>query len=160
MALYALEGHDEGKDTVTGGKPLRRAVKGRKRGNKRTPAEGATLRGVKLGEGLPNLTAMQSEIEDMMDVLLGRVEPEVDMGTITLMEVADAYFARAMEMTYLLQQGEREGTVLKGSSHYKFRTGELRTFTEIAKRAADLGSRRLTEEQLRVEQERLGRESR
>lgn len=145
---------------MTERKPLRRAVKGQKKGRRRAPSEGATLRGVKLGEGLPNLTAMQSEIEDMMDILLGRVEPTVDMGTITLMEVADAYYARAMEMTYLLQQGEREGTVLKGSAHYRFRTGELRTFTDIAKRAADLGSRRLTEEQLRVEQERLGRESR
>lgn len=145
---------------MTDHKPLRKAVRGRKRGKRRTPSEGHTLRGVVLGEGLPNLPAMQAEIEDMMDILLGRVEPPVDMGTITLMEVSDAYFSRAMEMTYLLQKGEREGTVLKGSSHYKFRTGELRTFTEIAKRAADLGSRRLSEEQLRFEQSRLGRESR
>lgn len=144
---------------MTASKPLRKAVRGRKKGKRRTPADGVTLRGIKLGDGLPSLPMMQSEIEDMMDVLLGRTEPEVDMGTITLMEVADAYFARAMEMTYLLQQGEREGTVLKGSAHYRFRTGELRTFTEIAKRAADLGSRRLSEETLRFEQERLGRES-
>lgn len=144
---------------MTGSKPLRKPLRGQKKGIRRTPSEGATLRGVKLGEGLPNLTVMQSEIADMMDILLGREAPPVDMGTITLMEVADAYFARAMEMTYLLQQGEREGTVLKGSAHYKFRTGELRTFTEIAKRAADLGSRRLTASQMEMEQERLGRES-
>lgn len=141
-------------------KPVRKAIRGGKKGTRRTPAESHTLRGMRLGDGLPSLPNMQSEIEDMMDVLLGRTAPPVDMGTITLMEVADAYFARLMEMTYLIQKGEREGTILKGSSHYKFRTGELRTVTEIAKRASDLGSRRLTEEGLRFEQERQGRESR
>jgi hypothetical protein len=64
-----------------------------------------------------------------------------------------------MEMTMLLQRGEREGTITKGGAHYKFRTGELRTFCEIAKRAADLGSRRLTEETLHFDKERYGRES-
>ena len=99
-----------------------------------------------------------AELADMTDVLLGREDPPVD-GVLSLMEVADAYFARAMELTMLIQQMEREGTVLKGSSHYKFRTGELRTFAEMAKRAADLGSRRLTEENLKFEKSRTGRES-
>lgn len=94
----------------------------------------------------------------MTDVLLGREDPPVD-GVLSLMEVADAYYARAMELTMLIQQMEREGTVLKGSSHYKFRTGELRTFSEMAKRAADLGSRRLTDDSLRFEKARTGRES-
>ena len=95
----------------------------------------------------------------MTDVLLGREEPPIDAGHLTLYEVSDAYYARAAELTMLLQQAEREGTVLKGSSHYKFRTGELRTFLEMAKRAADLGSRRLTYESLRMEAIMLGRES-
>ena len=92
----------------------------------------------------------------MTDVLLGREEPPIDAGHLTLYEVSDAYYARAAELTMLLQQAEREGTVLKGSSHYKFRTGELRTFLELAKRSADLGSRRITYESMLLEAERTG----
>lgn len=69
------------------------------------------------------------------------------------------YFARASEMTMLIQAAEREGRVLKGTPMYHFRTGELRTFLELAKRAADLGSRRLTQEQLTFEQAIYGRDS-
>lgn len=96
----------------------------------------------------------------MMDVLLGRVPPPVDLGVSTLMEVADAYFARASEIEMLIHQLEREGKVLRGTALYKFRTGELRTFQEVAKRAADLGSRRITMEQLRMQREWTGRDSR
>lgn len=102
---------------------------------------------------------MMEEVQDMTDVLLGRAQPPIQSGILTLMEVADGYFARASELTMLIQQGEREGTILKGSAHYKFRTGELRTFMEMAKRATDLGSRRVTAESLRIETERTGRES-
>ena len=118
------------------------------------------LRAVPLGAGVPSLTVMASEIQDMTDVLLGRVAPPIDAGHLTLMEVADAYYARAAELTMLLQRAEREGQVTKGSAHYKFRTGELRTFLEMAKRSADLGSRRLTHESLMIEAIMLGRESR
>lgn len=108
---------------------------------------------------MPPIPKMIEELQDMTDVLLGRKKPPKDFGTLTLMEVADAYFARASEMTMLIQQAEREGTVLKGSNAYRFRTGELRTFMEMAKRAADLGSRRLTQEQMVLEAQRTGRES-
>ena len=37
---------------------------------------------------------------------------------------------------------------MRGSPLYKFRTGELRSFLDLSKRAAELGSRRLTQEQL------------
>lgn len=117
------------------------------------------LRAVPLGEGVPPITSMVEELQDMTDVLLGRIEPPIDAGHLTLMEVADAYFARASEMTMLLQKAEREGTITKGSSHYRFRTGELRTFLELARRASELGSRRLTEEQLVWEMQMHGRES-
>lgn len=117
------------------------------------------LRAVPLGEGVPPISSMVEELQDMTDVLLGREQPPIDAGHLTLMEVADAYFARASEMTMLLQQAEREGTVTKGSAHYKFRTGELRTFLELARRASELGSRRLTEEQLLWEMQQHGRES-
>jgi len=103
---------------------------------------------------LPNLTELKSELLDMTDVLVGRKEPPIDRGVFTLHEVADAYFARAAEITMLLQQAEREGHVAKGSAHYKFRTGELRTFLEMAKRASDLGSRRLTFAQMMYQERR------
>lgn len=117
------------------------------------------LRAVPLGSGIPNLTTLVSELQDMTDVLLGREKPPIDAGHLTLMEVADAYFARASEITLLLQKAEREGQVTKGSAHYRFRTGELRTFLEMSRRAAELGSRRLTEEQLHWEMQMYGRES-
>ena len=100
---------------------------------------------------------MQNELLDMTDVLLGRVEPPIQRGVMSLMEVADAYYARASELTMLIQAGEREGTVVRGTNYYKFRTGELRTFMDMAKRAADLGSRRVTYAQLLAEAERTGR---
>lgn len=145
------------------GKSLRRRAHSRKVGDKRhsshTPGKGLRLRAVRLGEGMPSIPKMEEEIIDMTNVLLGRADAPINHGTMSLMEVADSYFARASEMTMLLQQAEREGTITRGSAHYKFRTGELRTFMEMAKRAADLGSRRLTDEQLQLEREALGRES-
>jgi hypothetical protein len=117
------------------------------------------LRDVPVGEDLPSIPMMVAELLDMRDVLMGRVPPPVDMGVLGLQEYADAYFARASEMTMLIQQGEREGTISRSSGYYKFRTGELRTFMELAKRAADLGSRRVTAARLEFDQEMKGRES-
>lgn len=137
-------------------KPVRRRrVKGGP--VKPPPPSRGRLRAFQVGEGLPNITVMRSELQDMTDVLLGRTEPPLDAGYLTLFEVADAYFARASEMTMKIQEAEAEGAVLKGSGAYKFRTGELRTFMDMAKRAADLGSRRLAQEQLNFEQSRTGR---
>jgi hypothetical protein len=101
---------------------------------------------------------MQAELADYTDVLLGRQPPPIQAGPMTLMEVASAYHARALEIQMLLQRAEREGRVIRGSAHYKFRTGELRTFVEMAKGAADLGSRRLTAEVLEFDQARYGRD--
>ena len=118
------------------------------------------LRSFDIPAGLDNITKMRAEIQDMVDVLTGRADPPLQAGHLTLMEVADAYFARASEMTMLIHQKEADEEVGKGSLLYKFRTGELRDFLEMAKRASDLGSRRLTKEQLQFEQSRLGRDSR
>jgi hypothetical protein len=63
---------------------------------------------------------------------------------MTLLEYANAVFSRASELTMLLQRAEADGVVVKGSKMYRFRTGELRTFTEMASKAIDLGSRRIT----------------
>lgn len=117
------------------------------------------VRAVPMGVGIPNITKLQSELLDMTDVLMGRTEPPIDAGHLTLMEVADAYFARASEITMLIQKSEREGFTTRGDALYHFRTGEVRTFMEMAKKAAELGSRRLTKEQLQFEMEQHGRES-
>ena len=117
-----------------------------------------TVRAFQVGDRQPDLQSMVDEIEGYWDVLLGRVEPPINVGTMTLMEVASTYHARALELTHDILRAEREGAVMKGSSHYKFRTGELRTFVDAAKATAELGSRRLSAESLLFEQERLGRD--
>ena len=67
---------------------------------------------------------------------------------LSLAEVATAYHSRAREIEMLIYRAEQEGAVMKGSPMYKFRTGPLSSFIEMAKRCSDLGSRRLTQEQL------------
>lgn len=59
-----------------------------------------------------------------------------------------AYYSRAQELESLIQEGEIEGSIKKNSAYYKVRTGPLRNFLEAAKRHADLGSRRLTQEDM------------
>lgn len=115
---------------------------------------GQFLRDVPINQGLGSVEELSQEIDSYMDVLMGRTQPPVDNGVLTLMEVADAYYARGMEITYRLQELERSGGTFRGSDFYKFRTGELRTFTEIARRAAELGSRRLTHERLLFDAQR------
>jgi hypothetical protein len=103
----------------------------------------------KVGEGAPDLTELRAELDEMTDVLMGRTPPPTDVGTATLMEVASAYYTRALEITGIIQRLEATGAVItKTSAHYKFRTGELRTFTELAKAATELGSRRISAIQL------------
>lgn len=75
---------------------------------------------------------------------MGRIEPPIENGEMTLMEYANAVYSRALELTMMIQRAESDGQVLKGSKYYRLRTGELRTFTELALRAIDLGSRRVT----------------
>lgn len=123
------------------------------------PAKGLRLRAVRLGSGLLSVHDLSDELKHMTAVLLGREVSPVQRGVMSLMEVADAYFARACEISMLIHEAERDGTVIRNSAMYRFRTGELRDFLELSKRAADLGSRRLTDEQLRYEREISGRES-
>jgi hypothetical protein len=128
------------------GKRIRRPVPAHP-GTDHSPL-GGKVRAIQVGTGLPEIEDLENELEHYMDVLMGRVQPPLDAGHLTLMEVADAYFARACEIQYLILKAEREGGVFKGSKYYKFRTGELRTFLELSKRASDLGSRRLTQARL------------
>lgn len=79
---------------------------------------------------------------------MGREDPPIDNGVLTLMEYASAVHARACEMNMLLHRAENNGAIDRSSPYYKFRTGELRDFTDMAKAAMELGSRRLTAAQL------------
>ena len=79
---------------------------------------------------------------------MGREEPPIQNDEMTLMEYSNAVYSRAMEITILLQRAEADGHVLKGTKLYKFRTGELRSFTELSARCIELGSRRVTKAQL------------
>lgn len=115
------------------------------------------MRQFEMARGMPSLVLLESEVQDMMDVLLGRVDPPINSGVLTLMEVADAYFARGSEMVMLILKGEREGSIPRGGNYAKFRTGELRHFLDVCKGARDLGSRRVTAKQLTMEAERTGR---
>jgi hypothetical protein len=90
---------------------------------------------------------MKHELANYVDILLGREDPPVDRGVMTLMELAEAYHARAKEIEMELLEMEAEGAVLRGSRPYKFRTGYLRSFIELCSKTIDLGSRRVTHAQ-------------
>lgn len=142
--------------------------KNKKQLRKHDPKHTLRSGSMELGHGLPDVKKLRKELLSMTAVLMGRKPSPLPMGRLTLMEVADGYYSRAAEMKMLIQQMEADGLIDRGSRKagdngdplYQFRTGELSTFMEMAKRAADLGSRRLTEDQLRFEMESLGRESR
>jgi hypothetical protein len=110
-----------------------------------------------VGTGIPedgDPDVLWDEIHGYIDVLLGRVDPPIESPYLALQEVATAYYARALEIDALIHEAERMGRVFRGHRLYKFRTGELRSFIEIARKAADLGSRRLSQEQLLADQRR------
>ncbi len=107
-----------------------------------------SIRQLRLNQGLPTLGEMRSEIDQYVAVLLGHEEPPIENGVMTLLEYANAVYSRAAELTLLIQRAEADGVVPKNSKMYRFRTGELRTFIEIATKAVDLGSRRITAAQM------------
>lgn len=115
---------------------------------------GQKLTEVPLGTNLPDPEEIKDELLGYCDVLLGRVEPPIDSPYLQLAEVATAYYARACELDMLLHEEERSGRVIRGQSYYLLRTGALRSFLEMSKKMADLGSRRLTQEQVLFDQRR------
>lgn len=121
--------------------------------------QGLNTRIFDVAEGMGTAEELADELEEMTDVLLGRIAPPVSSGILTLLEISDAYYSRASEMTMKIQRAEREGRITKGHELVRFRTGELRTFLEMTKRASDLGSRRLTDVMATQDKERTGRES-
>jgi hypothetical protein len=115
---------------------------------------GQRLMDIELEIGLPPVADLQNEIQHMTNVILGRLDSPIASPYLALAEVATAYYCRAQEIDMLIHRAEREGAAMKGSPLYHFRTGELRSFIELSKRASELGSRRLTQEQL-LEQQRF-----
>ena len=113
---------------------------------------GQRLTDVPLGEGIPSVEELIDELLEYADVLLGRTDPPIESPYLSLMEIAAAYHARALEIEMLIFNEEHAKRVIRGHPLYKFRTGQLRSFIEMSKRLADLGSRRLTQESLLSEQ--------
>lgn len=113
---------------------------------------------ISVGSELPTIDELRAELGEYLDVLMGRLDAPV-RGVLALMETADMYYARATEINLLIQRGEQDGTIGRTDPLVKFRTGELRSFRELASKAADLGSRRLTQHSVEVEQAKLGRDS-
>lgn len=113
------------------------------------------MRAFHVGAGF-DLQAMSEELTEYVDILLGRVDPPISDGILTLMELAEAFHARAKEMEMEIHEGERMGSILRGSGAYRFRTGKLRSFIELTKETIDLGSRRVTHAQYML-REREGR---
>lgn len=110
------------------------------------------LTDVPLAAGLPTAEEIEDELLGYCDVLLGRDAPPVESPYLDLCEVATAYYARALELDILIHNEERKRNIVRGHELYKVRTGSLRSFIEMAKKMADLGSRRLTQEQLITQQ--------
>jgi hypothetical protein len=127
-----------------------------RRGTDRDVQFGQRLTSVLTGMGLPSIDDLSEELRHYVDVLMGREPSPVDSPYLSLQEVATAYHSRACEIEMVIHRGEREGLIPRGSEYYRFRTGELRDFIELAKKCAELGSRRLTQETL-LAQARLER---
>jgi hypothetical protein len=114
---------------------------------------------IKVPYGLLSVKDLEKEIDEMASVLLGHTPPPIDTGISTMMEVAEGYYARCAELTRLILREESNGTIVKGSPYYKLRTGELRLMLELCSRLANLGSRRITADELRFKKTTYGRES-
>ena len=112
------------------------------------------LTDVEVLEGLPPIEDLHDELLGYTNVLLGRADPptEIDGYYLDLMEVAAAYYARAKEIDMLIHWEEQNRRVIRGSAYYRLRTGQLRSFIEMSKMMAELGSRRLTMERLLADQ--------
>lgn len=126
-------------------------------------AEQSRIRYFKLGSGMTDPQDIRDELEDMRAVLLGHVESPIESGIMTLMEVAEAYFSRACDIEQQILRAQEEGRIVGGNTktnlYHTLRTQELRSFKEMAKSAAELGSRRITAASLLAQQEMRGKES-
>jgi len=99
---------------------------------------------VPVPNGINDIDSMRTEIKNYTDILLNRLPMPINIGINTLYEVAVAYFSRAKELEMNIKEMENKGLINKTSPLYKFRTGELSAFIDIAKEQTRLGSRRIT----------------
>lgn len=109
---------------------------------------GERLTSVPLPAGLPPVEDILAELHEYWDVLLGREEPPIDSPYLGLMEYGVAVYSRGQEIDALIHEGEATGAIKKNTLYYKVRVGALRSFLEAAKKHCDLGSRRLTQEEV------------
>ena len=77
-----------------------------------------------------------------------RPTPLIHSPYLSMAEIAAAYHARAREIEMLIHMGEDAKEIRRGDPYYRFRTGTLRSFIELSRKMYDLGSRRLTQEDL------------
>ena len=127
-----------------------------------TAPPGPALRPVTVLAGLGTPDELHEELQDYLDKLIGRAR--VDSlnyhNSLALMEIADAFYTRALEIKMLIHKAEREGKVRNGRGskdpYYLFRTGELDSFLEACKRSVETGSRRLSAAQYELESEIRG----
>jgi hypothetical protein len=129
----------------------------KKRGTTSKKHPESRLLAFRVGEGPVNVAKFSKEVQEMTDVLLGRVEPPINEGAMTLLTVADAYFARGSEMAMQIHRAERQGVIDNKSPAYRFRTGELDKFLTMAKRRGDKGSRDITYRGQLIEAMKTGR---
>jgi hypothetical protein len=118
--------------------------------------KGKRVREFRMGRGLPSPKEIRKELSQYRDVLMGRVDPPLDRGVGTLMEVANGYFSRACEIEQLILEAKAEGWLPPKKGYETLRTQEIRSFKEMSKGATELGSRRITYEAHRYEQEKRG----
>jgi hypothetical protein len=110
---------------------------------------GERLTSVPIPDGLPaDPGEVLRELHEYWNVLLGREEPPIDSPYLGLMEYSVAVYSRAQELDALIHEGESTGAIKKSDAYYKVRVGALRSFIEAAKKHCDLGSRRLTQEEI------------
>ena len=121
------------------------------------------LTDVVVGYGLDDVTILEVEVDQMWGVLLGRHDPPhlPQSPFLALQEIAVAYLGRALEMDTQILRRQREPKdspehVATGSALQKFRTGDLANFIILCRKAADLGSRRMTELQMLHSQSTTG----
>lgn len=106
------------------------------------PAADNAVTKIRTPRGLPSLPSVLKEMDSYVGILMGDEDPPWDNGILTLQEVGFAYYARACEIEGLIYRGEREGSITSKSEWYRFRTGELRSYLSLFKRAFELGKSR------------------
>ena len=99
---------------------------------------------VPVPQGINDIETMRTELKQYTDVLLYRTPMPISVGINTLYEVAVAYYSRAKEIEMGIKEMENKNHIQKNSPLYKFRTGELSDFLDLAKEQTRLGSRRIT----------------